>query len=44
MLGVPCPFHEQAEQIGTFLAEDRARDARHGKPETKPAGPSENTD
>jgi hypothetical protein len=27
MPGIPAPFHQQAEDIGTFLAEDRASGA-----------------
>ena len=44
MPAVPTPFHQYAEEIGRFLAEDRARDAEQKRREQAPEGPSENTD
>jgi len=44
MPGIPTPFHQQAEDIGRFLVEDRARDARRNHRDDVPQGPSENTD
>lgn len=44
MPGVPTPFHQQAEDVGRFLAEERDRDARRKHTEDVPQGPSENTD
>ncbi len=44
LLEAPTPFHQQAEDIGVFLAEDRALDAQRGDHEESPEGPSENTD
>ncbi len=38
------PFHEHAEEIGTFLHDDRARDAERQRRERKIDGPSENID
>ena len=44
MTAVPTPFHQYAEEIGTFLAEDRARDAKRESRGDAHEGPSENTD
>jgi hypothetical protein len=44
MLGAPAPFHQQAEDVGTFLAQDRARDAQRNGRDKSQEGPSENTD
>ncbi len=44
LLEAPTPFHQQAEEIGMFLAEDRARDARRDVRDESPEGPSENVD
>ena len=41
-----APFHQQAEDVGTFLRDARARDRdahREERPE-RPSGPSENAD
>ncbi|MGO9750175.1 MAG: hypothetical protein ACLP8S_09375 [Solirubrobacteraceae bacterium] len=38
------PFHEYAEDIGEFLAEDRAREAERNRRQESAEGPSENTD
>ncbi len=40
----PTPFHQYAEEIGRFLAEERARDAERERRQDPPEGPSENTD
>ena len=40
----PTPFHQQAEEVGVFLAEDRARDAQLDDHDEPPEGPSENAD
>ncbi len=40
----PTPFHHYADEIGQFLAEERARDAEQTRRELVPEGPSENTD
>jgi hypothetical protein len=37
------PFHLQAEELGTFLRDDRARDAER-REEKETDGPSENVD
>lgn len=44
MLKALTPFHQQAEDIGAFLARDRIRDLElsHRKEDAK--GPSENAD
>jgi hypothetical protein len=43
-----APFHQQAEDVGTFVIRDRARDAEHqpreDTREDKVQGPSENAD
>ena len=39
-----APFHQQAEDVGTFVIEDRSRDAERVKRDEIPEGPSENTD
>jgi hypothetical protein len=44
MLGALTPFHQQAEDVGTFLTEDRARDAQRDRRNDSRARPSENTD
>lgn len=38
------PFHHQAEDHGTYVLAERARDADHARPEALSEGPSENTD
>ena len=38
------PFHQQAEDEGTYVLAARAREAGRSRPEEPPAGPSENTD
>lgn len=43
-LQATAPFHQQAEDIGRFLAEDRARDAQPDDRDDSAQGPSENTD
>ncbi|HYB29500.1 MAG TPA: hypothetical protein VEF89_23015 [Solirubrobacteraceae bacterium] len=44
MLDTLTPFHQQAEEVGTFLLEDRARDAERRRKEKEADGPSENID
>ena len=44
LLEAPTPFHQQADDIGLFLAEDRALDAQLDDPDEYPEGPSENID
>ena len=44
MLGPTAPFHQQAEDVGTFLAEDRARDPQEDHRDDSLDGPTENTD
>jgi len=44
LIEAPTPFHQQAEEIGLFLAEDRARDLELDNLDESPDGPSENTD
>ncbi|MGA2926944.1 MAG: hypothetical protein ABSG43_13285 [Solirubrobacteraceae bacterium] len=51
LAAVPTPFHQQAEEIGNYIFEDRARLAKRdrlakrNRRETSPQdGPSENTD
>jgi hypothetical protein len=39
-----APFHQQAEDVGKFLAEDRARDGERSRPDGRPSLPSENAD
>ena len=38
------PFHKQAEDHGTYVLAERARDADRARPEDPSDGPSENTD
>jgi hypothetical protein len=38
------PFHQYAEDHGTYVLAERAREADHVRPEDPPEGPSENTD
>jgi hypothetical protein len=38
------PFHRQAEDEGTYVLAERAREADHAGPQEPPEGPSENTD
>lgn len=38
------PFHLQAEELGTFLRDDRARDGKRRRQEPRVDGPSENVD
>ncbi len=38
------PFHKQAEDVGTFVLSDRARDAEQSRRDEPLVGPSENTD
>jgi len=44
LLEASTPFHQQADDIGMFLAEDRARDDELGDQDELPEGPSENAD
>jgi hypothetical protein len=44
MLKALTPFHQQAEDIGTFLASDRARDLELSRGQEDTKGPSENAD
>lgn len=45
LLEAPSPFHQQAEDVGIFLAEDRARDLKPDDDRDElPEGPSENID
>ncbi len=44
MPAVPTPFHQYADDIGQFLAEERAREAEQKRRELALVGPSENTD
>lgn len=39
-----APFHEQAEDVGAFLRDARARETSRGERTPRPTGPSENTD
>ncbi len=39
-----APFHQQAEDVGKFLLDARAREAEHGEHHERPTGPSENAD
>jgi hypothetical protein len=39
-----APFHQQAEDVGVFLLEDRARDADRRDDETHTEGPPQNID
>ena len=38
------PFHQYAEDHGTYVLAALAREADHARPEDPPEGPSENTD
>jgi hypothetical protein len=38
------PFHEQAEDFGTFVVRERAREAQRDRRDDKIERPSENTD
>ena len=38
------PYHQQAEDEGTYVLAERAREADHLRPEGPADGPSENTD
>jgi len=38
------PFHQQAEDEGTYILADRAHEAELARPEELSEGPSENTD
>jgi hypothetical protein len=38
------PFHQQAEEEGTYVLADRAREAALVRPIARPEGPSENAD
>jgi len=38
------PFHQQAEDEGTYVLADRAREAALVRPDERPDGPSENID
>jgi len=38
------PYHQQAEDEGTYVLAERAREADLARPEASPQGPSENTD
>jgi hypothetical protein len=40
----PTPFHQQAEEIGSFLRRERAREAELDQRPGRVQGPSENTD
>jgi hypothetical protein len=44
MLDALIPFHQQAEDVGAFLIEDRARDAEQDLADAPEDGPSENVD
>jgi hypothetical protein len=44
MVSALAPFHQQAEDVGTFVIEDRARDAKPSTREDSEDGPSENAD
>ena len=37
-------YHQQAEDEGTYVLADRAREADRVRPNGRPQGPSENTD
>ncbi len=39
-----APFHQQAEDVGTFLLDARTRESEHGEYRERPTGPSENAD
>jgi hypothetical protein len=39
-----APFHQQAEDVGKFLLDARARDAERSERRERPTGPSENAD
>jgi hypothetical protein len=38
------PFHQQAEDEGTYVLAERAREAERARPVELPEPPSENTD
>ena len=38
------PYHQQAEDEGTYVLAERAREADRVPPERREEGPSENTD
>ncbi len=38
------PFHKQAEDIGTFVIKERAREAAESRRDDATPGPSENID
>jgi hypothetical protein len=38
------PFHQQAEDVGSFVISDRARDADRDRRDDRIERPSENTD
>jgi hypothetical protein len=38
------PFHKQAEDEGTYVLAERAREAERARPEEPPELPSENAD
>ncbi len=38
------PFHKQAEDVGSFLVDARARDAEQDRRDEPATGPSENID
>lgn len=38
------PFHQQAEDVGTFLAVERAREDKQNRRDVTVEGPSENAD
>jgi hypothetical protein len=44
MLETLTPFHQQAEEVGKFLVDERARDAERRRHEHRVDGPSENID
>ncbi len=44
MPAITTPFHQQAEDVGKFLSEDRERDAHRTGREQPVEGPSENAD
>jgi len=38
------PFHRQAQDEGSYVLAERAREADGARPDEPPEGPSENTD
>jgi hypothetical protein len=38
------PYHQQAEDEGTYVLAERAREAERVRPELRSEGPSENAD